>query len=289
MIGDNTLENDETFSVSLTNPIGGVLGAGSSNIVGHIRNDDAPTPLSYAFSSSATTVEEGGALNISATTNASPGSVLFWQFSGAGITSSDFNNGLLSGTSLIGLDGRTAFSTSLAADGVIDPNETLEVRFYTDAARTQQVGNTLSVTIREPSVGLVTEGSDIITGTNASELINGVPTNSIIRGSGSLDRLTGGGGDDLFVLGNAQGHFYDDGTPGLGSTDLALITDFGAGDRIQLHGSSSDYLLVSGRHNRIPGVRIDVLTLGSPEAIGFVQGATLASLNLANATQFTFV
>ncbi|MEB3260900.1 MAG: 5'-nucleotidase C-terminal domain-containing protein, partial [Cyanobacteriota bacterium] len=289
VIGDNTLENDETFSVSLTNPIGGVLGTGSSNIVGHIRNDDAPTPLSYAFSSSATTVEEGGVLNISATTNASPGSVLFWQFSGAGISSSDFNNGLLSGTSLIGLDGRAAFSTSLAADGVIDPNETLEVRFYTDAARTQQVGNTLSVTIQEPSVGLVTEGSDIITGTNASELINGVPSNSSTRGSGSLDRLTGGGGDDVFVLGNALGHFYDDGTPGLGTTDLALITDFGAGDRIQLHGSSSDYLLVSGRHNRIPGVRIDVLTLGSPEAIGFVQGATLASLNLANATQFTFV
>jgi 2',3'-cyclic-nucleotide 2'-phosphodiesterase (5'-nucleotidase family) len=289
VIGDSTLENDETFSVSLTNPIGGVLGTGSSSVLGHIRNDDTPTPPSYTFSTSATTVEEGGVLNISATTNAAPGSALFWQFNGAGITSSDFSNGLLSGSSLIGLDGRAAFSTSLAADGVIDPNETLQVRFYTDAARTQQVGSTLSVTINEPSVGVVTDGSDIITGNNTSERLNGVPTSSSPRGSGSLDRLTGGGGDDVFVLGDALGHFYDDGTPALGTTDLALITDFGTGDKIQLHGSSADYILVSGRHNRIPGVRIDALTLGSPEAIGFIQGATLASLNLANATQFTFV
>jgi hypothetical protein len=47
--------------------------------------------------------------------------------------------------------------------------------------------------------------------------------------------------------------------------------------------------LVSGRHNRIAGVRIDAVSPGSPETIGFVQGATLASLNLTDATQFTFI
>jgi hypothetical protein len=235
-------------------------------------------------------VEEGGVLIIGATTtNVAPGSELFWQFSGAGITAADFSNGLLNGTSLIGLDGRASFSTSIAADGVIDPNETLELRFYTDAARTQQVGTALNVTLKEPSVGVITDGSDIITGTNASELLSGVPTGSTLRGNGSLDRLTGGGGNDLFLLGDAQGRFYDDGTPGLGSTDLALLTDFGAGDKIQLHGSSADYRLVSGRHNRIAGVRIDAVSPGTPETIGFVQGATLATLNLADETQFTFI
>ncbi len=138
-------------------------------------------------------------------------------------------------------------------------------------------------------MGIVTDGSDIITGTNAAELLSGVPIGSTLRGSGSLDRLTGGGGNDLFLLGDAVGRFYDDGTPGLGSTDLALLTDFSAGDKIQLHGSSADYRLVSGRHNRIAGVRIDAVAPGAPETIGFVQGATLASLNLADATQFTFV
>jgi hypothetical protein len=35
-------------------------------------------------------------------------------------------------------------------------------------------------------------------------------------------------------------------------------------------------------------VRIDALS-PTPEAIGFVQGAALASLNLANSSQFLFV
>ena len=290
VIGDTSLENDETFAISLARPVGASLVEGSSSASGRIQNDDVSSPPTYSFSKSADVVEEGGVLTVGVTTtNVSPGSKLYWQFSGAGITSGDFSDGLLNGTSLIGLDGRASFSKSIAADGVIDPNETLELRFYTDAARTQLVASPLSVTLKEPSVGVVTDGSDIITGTNAAELLSGVPIGSTLRGSGSLDRLTGGGGNDLFLLGDTLGRLYDDGTPALGTTDLALITDFGAGDKIQLHGSSAAYLLVSGRHNRIPGVRIDAVAPGSPETIGFIQGATLASLNLADATQFTFV
>jgi hypothetical protein len=47
--------------------------------------------------------------------------------------------------------------------------------------------------------------------------------------------------------------------------------------------------LVSGRHNRIAGVRIDAIAPDGPETIGFIHGATLTALNLADATQFTFV
>jgi Ca2+-binding RTX toxin-like protein len=150
------------------------------------------------------------------------------------------------------------------------------------------VGSSLSVLLKQPSVGEISEGSDVITGTSAKETLIGVPTVSTLLGRGSLDRLTGGGGDDLFVLGDARGRFYDDGITGLGSGDLAVITDFNAGDRIQLHGVSSDYRLISGRFGGVAGVRIDAL-LPAAEVIGFVQGATLASLNLASAAQFAFV
>jgi Ca2+-binding RTX toxin-like protein len=189
---------------------------------------------------------------------------------------------------VIGTDGRAGFSKSIAADGVNDPNELLELRFYSDVARSLQVGSSLSVLLKQPSVGEISEGSDVITGTSAKETLLGVPAVSTLLGRGSLDRLTGGGGDDLFVLGDARGRFYDDGTPGPGSADLAVITDFTAGDRLQLHGASSDYRLISGRHGGVAGVRIDAL-LPTPEVIGFVQGATLASLNLASAAQFLFV
>lgn len=289
VVGDGSFEADESFTLSLSNPVGGTLQAGAATANGRIQNDDALSPPVYSFSKSAEAVDEGSSLAIGVSTaNVPPGSPLYWRFSGAGITTSDFSDGLLEGSTVIGIDGRAAFSKAIAADAINDPDESLELRFYSDAARSQQVGSTLNVLLKQPSVGVITEGSDGIIGSGAAETLSGVPIGSTLRGRGSLDRLTGGGGDDLFVLGDAAGRFYDDGTDGLGSADLALISDFNAGDRIQLHGLASDYRLISGRYGGVAGVRIDALS-PTPEAIGFVQGATLASLNLANSSQFLFV
>jgi hypothetical protein len=44
-----------------------------------------------------------------------------------------------------------AFSKAIAADGTVDPNEALKLRFFTDAAHSQQVGTTLNITINEPT------------------------------------------------------------------------------------------------------------------------------------------
>jgi 2',3'-cyclic-nucleotide 2'-phosphodiesterase (5'-nucleotidase family)/sugar lactone lactonase YvrE len=289
VVGDGSFEADESFSVDLINPVGGVLLASASSSSGLIRNDDVFSAPVYTFSKSADAVDEGSSLTIGvSTTNVPAGSPLFWRFSGTGITASDVSDGVLEGSTVLGSDGRAGFSKAIASDPENDPNETLELRFFSDAARTQQVGSIVSVLLRQPSVGLITDASDNLIGTSANDTLSGVPTGSTLRGQGSLDRLTGVGGDDLFVLGDAAGRFYDDGTGGLGSADLALISDFNAGDRIQLHGLATDYRLISGRYSGVAGVRIDALS-PTPEAIGFVQGATLASLNLANASQFLFV
>jgi hypothetical protein len=223
------------------------------------------------------------------------GSRLYWQASGPGITAADFSGGGLNGDVLIGGDGRSSFTRTIAADAVVDPDETLEIRFFSDMARSLQVGNPLNLTIKEPSVGLSTDSNDFITGSAAGERLNGVPPGSILRGRGSRDELTGQAGDDIFVLGDASGPFYDDNQPAnRGTTDMAIIRDFSAGDRIQLWGTSSMYSLVSTLNAGITGVRIDLnpinlLISGAlPEAIGFARGATLASLNLSNSTQFLY-
>jgi 2',3'-cyclic-nucleotide 2'-phosphodiesterase (5'-nucleotidase family) len=289
VVGDGFFEGDESFTLSLSNPVGGILLAGATSASGRIQNDDLSSPPAYTFSKSADAIDEGSSLAIGVSTaNVPAGSPLYWRFSGAGITAADFSDGLLEGSTALGSDGRAGFSKAIAADAANDPDETLELRFYSDAARSQQVGSTVNVLLKQPSVGVITDGSDAITGSGNDETLIGVPTGSPLRGQGSLDRLTGGRGDDLFVLGDAAGRFYDDGTPGLGSADLALITDFNAGDRIQLHGLATDYRLISGRYSGLAGVRIDALS-PTPEAIGFVQGATLASLNLAHSSQFLFV
>ena len=253
--------------------------------------NDLPDSPSYSFSSSAAIVYEGGALALGiSSTNVAPGTRVYWSFSGSGITSADFNDGILSGINTLGADGGAGFTKTIAADSLVEGDEGLEVKFFSDSARTQQLGSTILVTIKEPSVGVVSDGPDIITGTAADETIRGVPIGSTQRGRGTVDKLTGGGGNDNFVLGDASGMFYDDGNLAVPETkDMAWITDFSAGDKIILFGSAGNYQLTSARYSGFKGVQINALLPAStPEPIGFVQAATLATLNLANPNQFTY-
>ena len=254
--------------------------------------NDLPDPPSYSFSSSAALVYEGGALALAVrSSNAAPGTRIYWSFSGTGITSVDLSDGILSGTSTLGADGGAGFTKTIAADRVVEGDEGLEVKFFSDIARTQQLGSTIQVTIKEPSVGDVTDGRDNITGSAEAETISGVPTGSTQRGRGTVDKLTGGGGNDNFVLADASGVFYDDGNATVSETkDMAWITDFSAGDKIILSGGAANYRLSSAFYSSFRGVLINALLPAStPEPIGFVQSATLAGLNLANPDQFIYL
>jgi hypothetical protein len=93
------------------------------------------------------------------------------------------------------------------------------------------------------------------------------------------------------VLADISGVFYDDGNPAVPDTkDMAWITDFSAGDKIILFGSAANYQLTSARYNGFKGMQINAFLPASvPEPIGFVQSATLTSLNLADPSQFTYL
>jgi hypothetical protein len=254
--------------------------------------NDLPDSPSYSFNKSADVVYERGALAIGvSTTNVAAGTKLYWSLSGAGITANDFTDGLLVGSISLGDDGKASLTKVVAADGIIEADEILGVKFFSDSARSQQIGSTLSFTLKEPVVGVVSDGPDIITGTSANELITGVPTSSILRGRGTVDRLTGGGGNDQFLLGDRNGAYYNDGDPSTdGSSDIAVITDFNAGDSIALFGAASLYQLSRGSYGGTSGLWIQLLPTGGglSERIGFVQGATLSTLSLANSSQFVY-
>jgi hypothetical protein len=255
--------------------------------------NDIPDSPTYSFSKSADIVYERGALAIGvSTTNVSAGTRIYWSFSGTNITAGDFSDGQLLGSVSLGEDGKASLTKVVAADGSNEADETLEVKFFSDAGRSQQVGTTLSITLKDPVVGVVSDGPDIITGTSANEVLTGVPTSSILRGRGTVDRLTGGGGNDQFLLGDRNGAFYNDGDPATdGSADIAVITDFNAGDSIALFGAASLYQLSRGSYSSTAGLWIQMLPTGGglSERIGFVQGATLSTLSLGNTSQFTYL
>ena len=301
VVGDRMHEPDEAFTATLSKPQAGHISLAAASATGQILNDDGQE-VSYTFTATPEVVYEGGTLRIGiSTTNVAPGSRIAWQIGGAGISSSDFVSGQLSGSTSIGADGRAALSLAVAADATGDAGETALVRFFRDESWQHQVGESVRVSLQEPSVGVATDGNDRITGTAAAETLSGVPALSSLRGRQSLDVLTGADGDDLFVLGDALGPYYNDGSPALGSTDMAVITDFRPGDRIQLYGNSSLYSLVQAFHAGVAGLRITLRSgvslpgdsgstpLQGNEAIGFLQAASLPTVNLANPNQFTYV
>ncbi len=146
------------------------------------------------------------------------------------------------------------------------------------------------------------KGNDSLNGGAGADTLIGINPTDANLGRGEIDVLTGGAGNDLFVLGDASGVFYNDGnttTPGGG--DYADITDFGNGDRIQLKGQASDYLLIPFTSPGLNGsflFRNDGQGTGAStggldqfdEYIAFIQiQPGTAPLSLSNLSQFTYV
>ena len=81
---------------------------------------------------------------------------------------------------------------------------------------------------------------DSLVGNNGADTLSG--TSSTALGANEIDTLTGGGGNDVFILGDASNAYYN--TAG-GKGDYAIITDFTAGDKIQIKDLSALYATVA--------------------------------------------
>lgn len=133
-----------------------------------------------------------------------------------------------------------------------------------------------------------TTGSDILWTGLGNDTLNAAGTDD--AGAGEIDYLIGGGGADTFILGDPAQTFYDDDLPlTAGLVDYAAIADFNSQqDKIQLHGTASDYALAAlPAELGLTGTGIYRIA-DSPalkELIGVVVGVTLIDLNAG----FTFV
>jgi len=107
-----------------------------------------PVP-SYTHSVSSTSVDEGGNFTTTiSTTNVDDGTNLYWELTG--VQSSDFSSGALTGTATISSNSAT-FSHTVDEDLTTEGTETATIKVYSDSGRTEQVGNTLTVTIADTS------------------------------------------------------------------------------------------------------------------------------------------
>ncbi len=110
------------------------------------------------------------------------------------------------------------------------------------------------------------QGNDRLKGGRGKDTLVGADT--ITGGIGETDILRGGAGSDLFVLGDANQAYYNDGQNGTwGTRDFAFIRDFNTsqGDMLQLNGEAGDYRLQS------MGSGGDALFHGDNELIAIVK------------------
>jgi GH18 family chitinase len=86
------------------------------------------------------------------TTNVSAGTVLYYSIAGVSITSSFFTSNSLTGTATVNGSGVASFTDTVAASLPAGSPFTAYIRFYSDAARTTQVGSSQALTISSPIV-----------------------------------------------------------------------------------------------------------------------------------------
>ena len=86
------------------------------------------------------------------TTNVSSGTVLYYSIAGVGITTAFFTSGSLTGSATVNGSGIASFTDTVASVIPAGSPFTAFIRFYSDAARTIQVGSGQALTISAPVV-----------------------------------------------------------------------------------------------------------------------------------------
>jgi len=148
---DLTTEGNESLAIRLFSDANRTQQVGSTATVTVVDTSRTPDPT-YTVTPTATSINEGQTLTTAvSTTGVAAGTTLYYSLSGTGINASDFSSGALTGSGTVAADGTLYFSHTLRNDLTTEGNESLAIRLFSDANRTQQVGSTATVTVVDTS------------------------------------------------------------------------------------------------------------------------------------------
>ena len=157
--------------------------------------DTSLTPApTYGITPSSSSINEGATLTTTiATTNLAAGTTLYWSVGGTGINASDFSSGALTGSGAVGPDGTFSFAHTASNDLTTEGDETLQIKLFSDSARTVQVGSTASVTLKDNQKNSPPTGIPILLGTfksGSTISIDNTPIQDADNFSGFLPAFT---------------------------------------------------------------------------------------------------
>ena len=162
---DTLTEGNETLAVKLYSDSGRTTQIGNTLSVTINDTSISATPT-YSLSTTASKFKEGDTFTTTvSTTNVADATTLYWRLEG--IDANDLSAGNVEGSGII-TNNTFNFLHALANDLADEGDENLQIKLFTDSARTTQVGNTLAVLIKDTSqVGF----NVIVTAPNNNEYI----------------------------------------------------------------------------------------------------------------------
>ena len=162
---DTLTEGNETLAVKLYSDSARTTQVGNTLSVTINDTSLSATPT-YSLSTTASKFKEGDSFTTTvSTTNVADATTLYWRLEG--IDANDLSAGNIEGFGIIA-NNTFNFLHALANDLADEGDENLQIKLFTDSARTTQVGNTLAVLIKDTSqVGF----NVIVTAPNNNEYI----------------------------------------------------------------------------------------------------------------------
>jgi len=148
---DTTTEGDETAVIKLFTDSARTNEVATKSVLIKDTSTDAGNPT-YVLSTTSTRFNEGDSFTTTVTTTGvAEGTVLHWALSGTGVSEDDFNLANTTTGSGTITSNTFTFSHTIREDAITEGDEVISIKLYIDSNRTIQVGNTLSVTIRDSS------------------------------------------------------------------------------------------------------------------------------------------
>ena len=148
---DVTTEGDETAVIKLFTDSARTNQVATTNVLIKDTSESSGSPT-YTLSTTDTRFNEGDSFTTTVTTtDVAEGTVLYWALSGTGVSEDDFNLANTTTGSGTITSNTFTFSHTIREDAVTEGDEVISIKLYINADRTIQVGNTLSVTVRDSS------------------------------------------------------------------------------------------------------------------------------------------